>query len=377
MIVGGASYRIKAVRTREASIPFRRPLATRIGTFRHAPLLLVDLETEGGLVAHVPVFGFVQSGPALIGAVLRRMAEPLIGAEIAPETVAAISDGLVKDFALLGRQGLVRFAQSILDIALHDAMARCAGVPLYALLGGRSAPIRAYNSNGLGLSDPSTLGDEARALVAEGEYTHIKCRGGRPAASDDLAAISKIRGAVGDGIALSIDYNQGLDPAEARSRLAAVDDLGLAWIEEPTMSDDHATTAALTRDLRTPIQMGENYYGPDGAEAARQAVAFDLLMPDVLRIGGVTGWMRVAAMAERHAIPLSSHMSPEISVHLLAATPTADWLEFVDWGAEAIRDPLRVRGGHVTPSERPGTGIEWNEDVIARHRLAAHEARPA
>ena len=368
------SITVRRIRMRGVSVPFRRPLATRIGTFRQAPFLLLDLELASGVVGRVPAFGFSPHGPALIASVIDAMAPAIEGRTVQLAELPSVSDGLLSSFMLLGRQGLVRFAQSILDMALHDAAARELDMPLHAFLGAEARPMRAYNSNGLGLIPVEQLGDEAARLISEGGYGHLKCRLGRDDAAADRAAVEVVRQAIGPNVRLSADFNQSLPSDAALAYLRELDDLGLEWIEEPVLSDDLRTSADLCEALVTPIQMGENYYGPDVVDDAIDRGACDRVMPDVLRVGGVTGWLRAAATAARAGMPLSSHLSPEFSAHLLCATPTADWLEFVDWGAELTERPPVPRDGHLLPSQGPGAGVSWNEAAI--EELAPVELRP-
>ena len=173
--------------------------------------------------------------------------------------------------SLAGYQGLALAAVAGLDIALWDALAQAAGLPLARLLGGTGEPVPAYNSNGLGLIDPAAAGDEALELLAEGGFTALKVRVGRASAADDLAAVRKVRDAVGDGVTLVADYNQGLDLGDALLRCRALDGEGLAWIEEPLRYDDLTGHARLARDIATPVMLGENFYGPRAMLAAIQA----------------------------------------------------------------------------------------------------------
>jgi len=163
---------------------------------------------------------------------------------------------------LAGYQGLAVAAVAGLDTALWDALAKSAGLPLARLLGGTMDPVPAYNSNGLGLIPPAAAGDEALELLSEGGFTALKVRVGRPHAADDVAAVRRVREAVGDGVVLVADYNQGLDLGEALERCRALDAEGLAWLEEPLRYDDLDGHARLARDILTPVMLGENFYGP-------------------------------------------------------------------------------------------------------------------
>ncbi len=173
-----------------------------------------------------------------------------------------------------------------------------------------------------------------------------------------------MRGAVGSDITLMCDFNQGLALHEAIARCHGLDEQGLYWFEEPVVFDNYAQSAQLARELKTPIQIGENIYGPRSFLEAVTAQAADLYMPDLMRIGGVTGWMRAAAIAGAAGHPMSNHLYPEVSAHLLRATESADWLEWRDWGNPIIAQPFEVKEGFVTVPDRPGNGIEWDEDAV-------------
>jgi mandelate racemase len=175
-----------------------------------------------------------------------------------------------------------------------------------------------------------------------------------------------MRREVGDGVALMVDYNQSLAPTEAIERVLRLDDEGLAWIEEPTLAEDYAGHARIAQVARTPIQCGENWWGTHEMHKAIAAGASDYMMPDVMKIGGVTGWMRAAALGEAQNIRLSNHLFAEVSTHLLCATPTAHWLEYAEWFNPIIEQPLRVVDGCAVLDERPGSGVEWNEAAVAR-----------
>jgi mandelate racemase len=166
-----------------------------------------------------------------------------------------------------------------------------------------------------------------------------------------------------------VDYNQCLSPVQAVHRGRALDGEGLGWIEEPTTAEDYAGLAQVARALHTPVQAGENWWGALEFTKAIAAGASDLLMPDVMKVGGISGWLEVAALATAADLPLSSHLFPEVSAHLLAATPTAQWLEWSDWSSPLIAEPPELRDGRVWPSELPGTGVRWNEAAVQRWQV--------
>jgi mandelate racemase len=171
-------------------------------------------------------------------------------------------------------------------------------------------------------------------------------------------------------IELMVDYNQALSPAEALERGRALDFEGVAWIEEPIRHDDFRSCAGLARELATPVQIGENFSLPEQMEEAITERASDFVMPDLERIGGVTGWQRAALLAAERKLPMSSHLFPETSAHLLAVTPTCHYLEYVDWADAILEQPLEIVGGEAVIPDRSGNGMTWNEDAVKRYRMA-------
>lgn len=356
---------IRGIRTRAVDVPFRIPLVTKIGTFGKVPFLLIDLETEEGVTGHSYLFGYRPNGARLFAIILEEIADIVRGRPLAPAT---LYDDLVRALTLYGPQGVAFKAISGFDMAAWDACARAADLPLVRLLGGTPGPVRAYNSNGLGIVPPKELAAEAAAFL-EGGFRAMKVRLGRDDAGDDAAAVEAVRKAVPEGTVLMSDFNQGLSRREAMRRLPALDPLGLAWFEEPVAYADLETCRDLRGACSTPIQIGENFYGPADMAEAVAAEALDFAMPDMQRIGGVTGWLRAAAIADEARIPVSSHLFPEFSAQLLRVTPGAHWLEYVDWASAFLAEPIEIRDGAAHVPDAPGSGVAWNEEAV--RRLAA------
>jgi mandelate racemase len=253
-------------------------------------------------------------------------------------------------------------------MAAWDAVALAAGVPLATYVGGKPEPVTTYNSCGLGLMAAEKVADEAEMLLAGG-FGAVKLRLGYPTLQEDLAAVHAVRARIGDGIALMVDYNQVLDLPEALARGRALDGENLYWLEEPIRHDDYSGYARLKRELKTPIQIGENFSLPLGMEAALAADTTTYVMPDLERIGGVTGWQRAAALAGGRGIKMSSHLFPEISAHLMTATPTRHFLEYVDWADRIVCEPLKIANGQAIVPDRPGNGLIWDQKAIERYRV--------
>jgi mandelate racemase len=197
-------------------------------------------------------------------------------------------------------------------------------------------------------------------------FRAVKAKIGYPDVRQDLAVVRAMRQAVGDNVGIMVDYNQSLAPAEAVERLRVLEGEGLIWVEEPTLAHDHTGHAWIAREIRTPIQCGENW-GLQDLRHAIDARASDYLMFDAARIGGVSGWQSAAALAETAGLRVSSHLWPELSAQLLGVTPTAHWLEYADWWNPIVAEPLRIDNGMaVVDSATRGAGVEWNEEAVSR-----------
>jgi mandelate racemase len=360
------SMKIASIRVRAVAAPMKRSLATSTGALTVAPLLLIDLATDQGIVGRSYLFAIAKAHVKPLAALVEAMAEMVTGDPVAPFDLEA---KLRKRHTLLGVHNIVLFALSGIDMAAWDALAQAHQLPLARLLGGAPRPIRAYNSKGLGIMPLKALAKEAAELAAEG-FGAVKLRLGRAQAKDDLEALRAVKQATGPEITLMVDFNQGLTLAQALERGRLIDaEGGVHWIEEPIRADDFAGNARLTREIATPIQIGENFMGPEQMAQAIAAGACDYAMPDAQRIGGVTGWMRAAALAQGAGMEMSSHLFPEVSCHLLAVTPTCHWLEYVDWADAVLEEPAQLKDGHVLIPERPGIGMQWDEKAVQRYLL--------
>jgi len=221
-----------------------------------------------------------------------------------------------------------------------------------------------YASEGLWLTDDlKALANEAEELVASG-FKAVKLRLGRPRMADDLEAVRVVRESIGPNISLMVDANQGWDTNYTIRIGRQLENFGLYWIEEPIPHDDLAGHARIAAALDTPIASGENVYSPQGFREVIEQRAFDILMPDLERVGGVTGWMRTAALAEASNLPICSHLFPEASLHLIAASPTACFLEHMPWGGGLFQEQLEMVDGKIIVPNRPGLGFTWDEAAI-------------
>ncbi|MFZ5680257.1 MAG: enolase C-terminal domain-like protein [Pseudomonadota bacterium] len=356
---------LRSLKATAVTLPMKRPLGTSAQTIDKASLLLVDLHTEQGVTGRAYAFCYLSSIARSLVPVVAELSSVLMGQPLVPVDLAS---RINKHFKLPGVVGPLAMVASSVDTAAWDALAIAADRPLATLLGAVPQPIRAYNSNGLGLMSAEAAADEAEALLENG-FRGVKMRLGRGEIGLDLAVVRAVRSRIPDDVELMVDFNQALTFAGAMQYCLALDGEGVYWIEEPIRHDDYRHTALIALAVKTPIQIGENFAGLAPMAAALAASASDYVMPDLDRIGGVTGWQRAAGLAASYNREVSSHLFPEVSAHLLAATPGRHWLEYVDWAVPLLQEPMQIVNGMAIISDRPGHGMRWDEAAVAKFRL--------
>jgi mandelate racemase len=351
-----------SLRCRPLLVPLVRPLRTASGEIPEAPLVLIDLETDVGVVGRAYVFAYTQRVLASLVTLLGDLEPLVVGKPVAPAERAA---DLAATFRLLGRQGLLGMALSGLDLVLWDALGRIHEQPVVALLGGTARPVAAYDS--FGLVDPRRdRGLLERSL--EAGYRAIKIKVGARSPADDAAMVGAVRDLAGPDVTLLVDFNQSQTSSDALRRIEAMARHDVGWVEEPVAAEDLEGHARVRAASPVPVQTGENWWFPSDMARAIAANAMDLAMPDLMKIGGVTGWLRAMALAEAASLPLSSHLFPEASAHVLAVSPTAHLLEVMDLAGTILREPVRPVDGAVT-AKGPGLGMAWDEAAVARYAL--------
>lgn len=351
---------IARIRARAVKAPMARPVRTASGALDAAPLLLVDVECREGAVGRAYGLGYASEALGPLVRFVENVAPALEGRPAAPADIAAHFE---RSFRLLGRQGLVCIALSVLDMALWDALGQAAGLPVAALLGAAPRPLPAYDS--YGIVDPDRDQAQLEATLAAG-FRAIKIKLGAGTPEAEAAQVARVREIIGRGTALMVDFNQSQTVADAIRRTRLIEAQGLAWVEEPVPSEDFRGHATVRAAIGAPVMSGENWWYVNDMEKALAAGACDLAMPDVIKIGGLTGWLQVAGLAGARAVPLSNHTHVEASAHAMPAAPTSGWFEYLDLAGAILADPLVPVNGAVT-ARGPGLGIVWDEKAVARH----------
>jgi mandelate racemase len=356
---------IRDIKARAVVAPLKRPVRTAVGTIPSAPLVLIDVLTDQGSAGRSYIFAYTAAALVPLTRLVTEIATELKSKSIAPVLRMREFD---RRFRLVGWQGLIGMAIAGLDMAFWDAVARTLDQPIAALLGGQPIPLAAYDS--YGMINPK--GDE-RALLdsVESGFRAIKIKLGEGDLATDVETVRAVRAMIGPSIKLMVDYNQSLDPVEACRRIARLEEFDLCWVEEPVKAEDLEGHAQVRASASVPIQTGENWWFPRDMAKAIAAGASDFAMLDVMKIGGVTGWLSAMGQAEAASLPISSHIFVEASAHLLAVTPTAHWLEYLDIAGAILAEPHRAVKGTVT-AKGPHFGFEWDQGAIARFAADRH-----
>lgn len=351
---------IRSVVARAVDAPISRPVKNAFGVIRSAPLVLIDVATDQGVTGRSYIFAYTGLTLKPLVQLIEGIGSELSGKPVAPFDLMATMDAR---FRLLGWQGLVGMAVSGLDMAFWDVLGRAAGQPLATLLGGSPRPIRAYDS--YGAIDPVADQAALRRSLDQG-FRGIKIKGGDGDLANDERVVKAVRDLIGPDVALMLDFNQSLDPAEASRRIERLAAYDLHWIEEPVPAENLQGHAKVRATSPVSIQAGENWWFPRGFAEAIGAGASDFIMPDLMKVGGVTGWLRVAGQAEAASIPMSSHLFAEASAHMLAVTPTAHWIEYLDLARAIVAEPVEIVDGTIT-ARGQGLGLSWNEAAVAKY----------
>jgi L-alanine-DL-glutamate epimerase-like enolase superfamily enzyme len=342
--------------------------AERIGASRyeisHIELVTFELETEDGVTGSGFTYTVGHGGPAILALLKTEIAPELVGQDL--RAVGPIWHSLHAKLHFVGGSGVTAVAIAAADIALWDALARAAELPLYRFLGAHRSEIPAYASAvNLALSL-----DELVAQMAgyrEQGFSALKMKVGGPF-RQDVERVRAVREAIGDDCELMLDANMAWDVAEAARRLRVFDSFRPYWLEEPLPPYDVPGYAALQRQTSIPLAAGETLFTPWEFTPYFRTEAIRIPQPDVVRLG-VTGWLQVAAAARDVGLPLAPHFIPEIHAHLICAVPNALNLEYLPIFERLLEQPLEIRGGVARPGDAPGHGMVFSRELLEPHRV--------
>ena len=345
-----------------------------IQTFERQETPIVTITDADGATGTGYCYTIGTGGPSVVALLEATLAPALIGRD------ADRIGGLWRELLLITHAtavgAITSLALAAIDTALWDLRCRRADLPLWKMAGGARESVPLYSTEGGWLQiETAALVEDALAVKERG-FAGAKLKIGRPHASEDAARLQAVRAAVGDDFDLMTDANQAFSLAEAMRRARVLEDAGIAWFEEPMPADNVEAHARLARSTSVPIAIGESLYSLSQFKEYLARGAASIVQVDVARIGGITPWLKVAALAEAHGIEVCPHFLMELHLPLVCAVTNARWLEYIPQLDELTASPMRVEGGRAHPSDEPGLGIDWDTDAIrarASHAVTVRE----
>lgn len=356
-----ASYETQAVRVPREHAPFAKG-------GDEIDFVVLTLRTDDGIEG----IGYAGFAPPVMTKALHAAVDGLCGLTVGmdPVNTEEIGSRLFRAAGSGSPAGIVTRAISAIDVALWDIKGKAVGQPVYKLLGGYRDRVPTYASGFLWRSfDLDMLASHGKRLVNEG-FTSMKFRlGAEKTIAAEVARLAAMREAVTPDTELMIDINQLWDVNRAITIGREMANYGITWLEDPTTFDDFGGLAKIADALDTPIAAGEYVYGIAPFRQLINQGSVDIVMVDLLRVGGITQWMKVAHMAEAHNLPVVTHLAPEVLVHALAAVPNGLTVEYMPWSFPLFKAVPQPVNGFLDLPQTPGLGLEFDEDILAKGAL--------
>ncbi|CAM5187723.1 L-fuconate dehydratase OS=Castellaniella defragrans OX=75697 GN=HNR28_001509 PE=4 SV=1 [Castellaniella defragrans] len=362
------STAIKAVKVHFLSIPLESPLITAAFPIPAIDTAMMQITTEGGLQGAAWSFAFGRGRVASLVRMMEDLGEIAVGHD-ALDTEALWSR-LSKAVGFIGQRGVAAAAMSAIDTSCWDIKGKAAGLPVYQLLGGFRHAVEAYASQGLWLDrSRDALAKEAASYVSQG-FNAVKMRAGKANEDEDVERVRSVREAIGPDCRLMIDVNQAWNLKQTLRMGRKLEEFDVFWLEEPMPYNQLDDYVQATRGLAMPLCTGESFYLKDEILDFVRHRAADYFMPDMMRMAGVTEWMKVAHACEASHAMVTPHLFMEHSSHLAAACPNVVWQEYQPWWQPVMKEPIAMADGKIHLSDKPGFGFELSEKALAEFKVS-------
>ena len=360
--------KITHVTTRVLSTPADNPLVVGLPTPTETrEFVTLELGTDQGLVG----LGLTFFGGALTSALraaVEALAQLTVGED--PARVEAIVAKLRRAAGASGPGGIFTLALSAIDLACWDLRGKALGLSVHALLGGHRERVPAYASGALMRAHPLDYLAKAAPRLRDMGFRQMKMQcGSEPTIEASIERVRVVREALGADVDLMCDINQLWTVNHAIEVGRRIEPFHLYWLEDPVAHDDYAGLARVADALGTPIAAGEYHYGIVPFRHLLEARSIDIVMIDVLRVGGITQWMKVAGMAEAFNMPVVSHLVPEIHVHLIGAVPNGLTVEYMPWSLRLFEETPALMAGHLAVPTKPGLGLAFDQAALKRYQV--------
>jgi L-alanine-DL-glutamate epimerase-like enolase superfamily enzyme len=356
--------RIKEYHLYSAKAKLQKPIADATHTLTEISFLVLRLVTESGVTGESYLLSFQYSRHAIAGA-LADACEQVIGEPVS-ETVRVFQK-LNASAEYFGHEGINRWAQAAINIAMWDAWAKKLDQPVWRLLGGSPREVPIYGSGGWISYSTAELIDEVSGYKSRG-FQAVKIKVGKPDWREDLERLKLVREAVGRTIGIMMDANQGMDVSSALQLARAARELDIQWFEEPIDHTDFQGYEILRRQAGISLAMGEREYSTLPLRELLQRNALDIWQPDILRLGGVEAWRDSAALAGSYHVPVLPHYYKDYDIPLLCTVPNGAGAESFDWIDPLIDNPIRITNGKALPHEQAGWGFMFKDDALTEIR---------
>ncbi len=368
---------ISWLRVSSCILPLANPISdAKVLTGKQKPMteiaiLFAEIKTANGHEGLGFSYSKRAGGPGQF-AHAKEIAPVLVGED--PNDIAKLWDTLCWAGASVGRSGMSVQAIGAFDVALWDLKAKRANLSLAKLLGAHRDTVRCYNTSGGFLHTPlDQLLVNAQASIAKG-IGGIKLKVGQPNCALDIERVATVRKQLGEEVSIMVDANQQWDRPTAQRMCRTFERFNLVWIEEPLDAYDHEGHAALTAQFDTPIATGEMLTSVGEHFDLIRHRAADYLMPDAPRVGGITPFLKIAALAEHAGLMLAPHFAMELHIHLAAAYKTEPWVEHFEWLEPLFNERIEIANGRMIVPTRAGLGVSlsaqaraWVRDVAQFH----------
>lgn len=353
---------IEDVRTEWLRVPISPPIADATHVLRFMDLILVEVRA-GEFCGSSDMLSF-DYGPAVLkGLIDQELKRHVLGMDA--DDIRAIYETNLRATEYIGREGVAMWGTAAIDVALWDLLARRLGVPVSLLFGANTRAVPVYGSGGWISYTDEQLADEVSRYVSRG-FAGVKIKIGGDE-DRDVERVRAVRRAIGPNRKLMVDANQGLTVARALRLARRLEEFRLEWFEEPFPKDDLESYARLANATEIPLAAGEREFGVPPFRRLVAARCITVVQPDLLRVGGVTGWRLVAGLADSHLLRIAPHFYREYDVHLAAAEPNLIAIESFDWLDPLLEAPFEVRDGLATVPDRPGFGVTFRQEAIREY----------